>query len=136
MPNRHTEPSIEDPLDETLEKRLRFETLLSGIAARLLNVAPEDLGSVIQASLAELGALLGSERGGIALFSEDGRSLVLKYGYFAPGASHALYDTDLARPSPGTPASCGPGGPVILRRASEDLPPEAAAERAAAAAIG
>ena len=81
------ESSSIDPLDgsvpPTLEQFLRFERLLADTAARLVNVTPEEMDETIQASVSALGAYLGSEHGGIALFSEDGRSLMFHYGYVA-----------------------------------------------------
>ncbi len=68
---------------------LWFETFLANLAARLLAAPPEDVDGTIQASLQELGAFLASERGGIGLFSEDGSSLVFRYGYFTPESAPA-----------------------------------------------
>ena len=119
-----------------MEALLRFERLLSDTTAQLLNVAPEDLDATIQASLSAVGAYLGSERGGIALFSEDGRSLIYKYGFFVPGTDTALYETDLARAVPWYAGELRAGRRVILPRLPEGLPLDALAERAHVAAIG
>jgi hypothetical protein len=61
----------------TLKERLRFETFLSDLAARLLNIEPEELYPAIRSSIEELADILGDERGGIAQFSGDGGSLFL-----------------------------------------------------------
>jgi formate hydrogenlyase transcriptional activator len=120
----------------TVEALLRFERLLSDATAQILNVAPEDVDATIQTSLSAVGAYLGSERGGIALFSEDGRSLIYKYGFFVPGTDTALYETDLARAVPWYAGELRAGRRVILPRLPEGLPPDALAERAHVAAIG
>ncbi len=113
-----------------------FETFLTDLAARLLAAPPEDVDRTIQASLQELGAFLGSERGGIGLFSEDGSSLVFRYGYFTPEAPRQLFEADLARALPWYVAELRAGRPVIVRRVPDDMPPEAEAERAIVVALG
>ena len=132
--------STEAPLDgspqPTLEELLRFERLLSDTAARLLNVAPEEMDATIHVSVSALGAYLGSDRGGIALFSDDGRSLAFRYGYFAAGTSPALFETDLALALPWYVGELREGRAVILPHLPEALPPEAVAERAFASGIG
>jgi transcriptional regulator with GAF, ATPase, and Fis domain len=135
-----TSPSLQtpptDPSRPAPEKRLRFETFLSNVAAELLNARPEDLDDAIQASVVEFGAYVGSERGGVALFSEDRRSLYFKYGYFAPGASTLLYETDLAQALPWYIAGVREGRTMIFRGDVDELPPEAEGERRVVAAMG
>jgi transcriptional regulator with GAF, ATPase, and Fis domain len=128
------------PLDDSAqlapEQLVRFERLLSNTAAQLLNVAPDEMDGTIQASISELGAYLGAERGGIALFSEDGRSLTFKYGYFAAGVNADLYVTDLAQALPWYAGELRAGRAVIVPRVPHGFPPEAVAELEFAAAIG
>ena len=95
---------------------LWFETFLADLAARLLAAPPEDVDRTIQASLQELGAFLGSERGGIGLFSEDGSSLVFRYGYFTPEAPRQLFEADLAQALPWYVGELRAGRPVIVRQ--------------------
>ena len=94
------------------------------------------MDETIQASVSALGAYLGSDRGGIALFSEDGRSLAFRYGYFTAGADPALFETDLAQALPWYVGELREGRPVILPHLPEALPPEAVAERAFSSRIG
>jgi transcriptional regulator with PAS, ATPase and Fis domain len=136
MESTSTEAPREGFTQPTVEELLRFERLLSDTAARLLNVAPEEMDATIQVSVSALGAYLGSERGGIALFSEDGRSLLFQYGYFAPGVKTDLFDMDLARALPWYGGELRAGRPVIVPHAPEGVPVEALEERAAIAAIG
>jgi len=119
-----------------VEDRLAFETFLADLAARLVDVAPETFGRTLTESLSALGTFLGSERGGIGLFSEDGSSLRYEYGYFSPGAPTALFEADFAKALPWYAAELRAGRMVVLRRSTEELPPEAQAERAAVAALG
>jgi transcriptional regulator with PAS, ATPase and Fis domain len=134
------ESSSIDALDTfsppTVVELLRFERLLSDAAARLLNVAPEEMDETIEASVSALGAYLGSEHGGIALFSEDRCSLVFRHGYFAPGVSPYLLGVDLAAALPWYGAALRAGRPVILPHLPLDLPPEAAEERELTVAVG
>ena len=115
---------------------LWFETFLANLAARLLAAPPEDVDGTIQASLQELGAFLASERGGVGLFSEDGSSLVFRYGYFARGAPRDLFGADFAQVLPWYVGELRAGRPVIFRRVPDDVPPEAEAERAVVVALG
>jgi transcriptional regulator with GAF, ATPase, and Fis domain len=108
---------------------LEFDTFLSDLAARL-NVAPDETDDAIQSSLDRLRGLLRSERGGIALFSEDGQSLLYRYAYAAHGESREYHGTDLAQTFPWYVGELRAGRSVILRCAPEDVPTEAAAERA------
>jgi GAF domain-containing protein len=94
------------------------------------------MDATIQVSVSSLGIYLGAGRGGIALFSEDGRSLAFKYGYFAPGVKTDLFDMDLARHLPWYAGELRAGRPVIVQRAPEDVPAEAVEERAVVAAVG
>jgi hypothetical protein len=93
MPTSTAPPSSGTP---GFEESLEFETLLSNLAARFLDIPPEEMDGAIDTSLAEVGAFLGSERGGIGLFSEDGRTLKFAHGYFAPGAPNDHFEANLA----------------------------------------
>jgi PAS domain-containing protein len=132
MPTRTAPPSSGTP---GFEESLEFETLLSNLAARFLDIPPEEMDGAIDTSLAEVGAFLGSERGGIGLFSEDGRSLRFAHGYFAPGAPKDHFEADLAEVLPWYAGEVREGRSIVWRSA-EDIPPEATAERAVVAALG
>jgi transcriptional regulator with GAF, ATPase, and Fis domain len=125
----------EPPVELALEDHLGFEMLLSDLAARLIDIAPEDFERTVTESLQRLGAFLRSERGGIGLFAEDG-SLRFQYGYFTPGAPTLYFGEDFARILPWYAAELRAGRLVIVRRSADELPPEAVAERAAVAALG
>jgi transcriptional regulator with GAF, ATPase, and Fis domain len=127
---------LADPRSAAPGQRLRFEAFLSNVAAGLLDARPEDLDDAIQASVVELGAYLGSERGGVGLFSEDGRSLFYKHGYFAPETTTLFYETDLAQALPWYIAQVRAGRTMIFRGQLDVFPPEAEAERRAVAALG
>jgi formate hydrogenlyase transcriptional activator len=94
------------------------------------------MDDTIQASVSGLGAYLGGERGGIALFSEDRSSLAFKYGYFVPGVNKDLFEMDLARALPWYTAELRAGRPVIVPHVPHGVPPEAATELEFAASIG
>ena len=129
------ESTLEDPEAPAPAERLRFETFLSSLAARLLNAAPEEVDDVIGRSLVELALFTGADRGGIGQFSEDGRSLRFSHPFARPGFETRLFGGDLAAAHPWYAAELRAGRPVIIPRVPEGLPEEARAEWAYAAAV-
>jgi transcriptional regulator with GAF, ATPase, and Fis domain len=130
-------PSVLDgPDNPALETSLEFEMFLSNLAARLLEVAPEELDSAISESLGGLGVLLDGDRGGIAQFSEDRRSLHFTHPFARSGATTVLFGEDLAAAHPWYAAELRAGRPVIVPRVPEGVPIEATAEWAYAADVG
>ena len=128
--------SPSDGGSQALETSLEFETFLSDLAARLLNVAPEQLDDAIRDSLGDLGVLLGGERGGIAQFSEDGRSLMFTHPFARPGTDTRLFKEDLAAALPWYASELRAARPVVVSRLPEGLPEEARAEWAVVGALG
>jgi transcriptional regulator with GAF, ATPase, and Fis domain len=129
-------PPLKGSGNSALETSLEFETFLSDLAARLLNVAPEQFDGAIRESLRDLAAILGGERGGIALFSEDGRSLQFTYPFGVEGADMRLFKADLAAAHPWYAAELRAGRPVIAPRLPDGVPEEARAEWAHVMALG
>ena len=129
-------PTLEGPNGDTLEERLHFERFLSNLAARFLNVAPDELDDTIQGSLEEFVNILGAERGGLAQFSEDGRALLFTHGYAAPHVTQHLMGADLALALPWYAGQLREGHAVLQPRLPDDLPDEAQAEKAWTASVG
>ena len=86
-------------------------------------MAAQEIDKTIQASVSALGAYLGSDRGGIALFSEDGRSLAFPGTDTSPRErSPALFETDLAQALPWYVGEVREGRPLISRALPEGAP--------------
>ena len=68
-----------------LEERLRFETLLSDLSARFINLAADDVDNEIEAVLGRIVEFLGLDRSTIFQFSEDGTAMLVSHCWAAPG---------------------------------------------------
>jgi formate hydrogenlyase transcriptional activator len=72
------------PVDE-LEERLRFETLLSDLSARFINLPAEDVDKEVEAVLSRIVEFLGLDRSTIFQFSEDETIMQVSHCWAAPG---------------------------------------------------
>ncbi len=68
-----------------LEELIKFEKLLSELAAELVNLPPNRIDEEIEHGLELVGEFLGADRGGISQFSEDKKTLKLTHRYVRPG---------------------------------------------------
>ena len=108
-----------------LEERLRFETLLAELSARLIHVEAGGIDAALESGLGRVITVLGMDRGTLDECIDDGRGL--RVSCAGPGVA--------ARPSilaaeafPWTAATLRRGGVVRFRR-STDLPEQAATDR-------
>src|SRR4051812_42474650 len=68
-----------------LEERLRFETLLSDLSVRFINLPADQVDREIEAGLGSIAEALGLDRSTLFQLSEDGKTLVVTHGWAAPG---------------------------------------------------
>ena len=69
-----------------LEERLRFETLLSDLSARFINLPADDVDNEIEAVLGRIVEFLGLDRSTIFQFAEDGTAMLVSHCWAAPGS--------------------------------------------------
>ena len=114
--------------------RLRFEGLLAEVAVRFLSQPSARVDEEIDRALAGLVEVLEVDRCSLALFSAGRRDLTIEYSRARPGVPTVLHQ-ELSAMLPWYARQVSEGRRVQFDSA-RDLPPEAAAERAYAAASG
>ncbi len=113
------------PVAPAIQGRLRFETLLSELSAKFVNVHANNVDSQIESGLRLLVELLDLDRAGLGQVSADGQQFVVTHSYQLPGIpSSARLVLHSQFP---TYATMLRQGKVI--RMPQDLPPHAAPER-------
>jgi hypothetical protein len=121
--------------DLTLEERLQFEELVSDLAARLINVPPNNVDREITYGLQRLIEFLEADRCSLSEFSGDTASLCVTHSYQRPGIEPTpgwimseripWYTTRMRR-----------GLPIIAHHLPEGFPEEAVSERQYIRTIG
>ncbi len=109
------------------EDRLRFESLISELSARFVNISPEEVEGEINHWLERITEFFGADRCTLGLFSEDGTQLTRAFEFHLDGVEPApvsLSNDQL----PWYLAQLTQGNPVVINRV-EDLPAEAEKER-------
>jgi signal transduction histidine kinase len=113
------------PLVPSIEERVQFESLLSELSSKFVNLAADEVDSEIESGLRCIVESLGIDRSGFGEVSADGTQFVITHSYQLPGVPpsprrnlHSLFPTyaEMIRQ-----------GKVV--RVPDDLPPEATAER-------
>ena len=115
-------------LRDLLGERLQFEILVARLSATFIHLPPEQIDSQIENALRQLVEFLGIERSSLGQFSEDGRALWVTHSYTIPGFAR-FPRADLAPIWPWYTAQIRKGQVLRFTRLTEELPPEAAAER-------
>jgi transcriptional regulator with GAF, ATPase, and Fis domain len=115
--------------EQELEERVRFEKLLCALATTFVNSPSDEIDKGIEHGLELIVRFLGADRGAVAQFSEDERTLEVTYSYIAPGGKpspittitederHLWYTETLRN-----------GEMVVLENLPDDLPKEAVVE--------
>ncbi|MHC4997974.1 MAG: sigma-54-dependent Fis family transcriptional regulator, partial [Planctomycetota bacterium] len=76
-----------------LEKVIRFEKLLSTLAAAFTNLPPDRVDHEIERGLGLVAEFLGADRAGISQYSEDRKILQLTHRYVTEGSAPHQLDT-------------------------------------------
>ena len=113
------------PLAPSFEERVQFESLLSELSSKFVNLAASEVDSQIESGLRRIVEFLGIDRSGFGEVSADGRQFIVTHSYQLPGVPpsprlnlHSLFPTyaEMIRQAK-------------VVRVPDDLPPEATAER-------
>jgi len=115
-----------------LEERLRFETLLSDLSAKLIHVEAGGLDAALEGALRQMVVFLGVDRGNLDEYSE-GR-LGVRVSWAEPGVE-TLPSILQAGQFPWTAGTLRRGGVVRFPR-TDALPEEAATDRASYERLG
>jgi formate hydrogenlyase transcriptional activator len=129
-----TDVSERRRLVDELEERLRFETLLSEISARFINLTADDVDKEVETMQGRIVQFLGLDRSTLFQLSDDESTLEITHCWAAPGfaSTKGLIPRDLV------PWGLGKalGGETIVFSSLEDLPDEAAEDKATFRKIG
>ncbi len=129
-----TDVSERRRLIDELEERLRFETLLSELSARFINLPTDDVDKEVEAALGRIVAFLGLDRSTIFQFSEDETIMQVSHAWAAPGfeSLKGLIPRDVFPWALGRVLQ----GHTIVYSCVDELPEEAARDKAAVRGIG
>jgi transcriptional regulator with GAF, ATPase, and Fis domain len=111
---------------QSLEDRIRFGNLISNLSARF--ISPEYLDWEIDHVLEQIVSYLAADRGSLAQFDTEERSIFPTHTYVRAGAPPVL-QVDLSTEFPWYTAERRAGHVKIFPHLPEGLPPEAEAER-------
>ena len=116
-----------------MEERLRFETLLSDLSLRFINLPVDDVDKEIEAVLGRIVEFLGLDRSTIFQFSEDGTAMLVSHCWAAPGfeSLRGLIPRDVF---PWRSPGCSRGRHCL--RFVDELPEEAAQDKATIRRVG
>ncbi|MFZ9033381.1 MAG: sigma 54-interacting transcriptional regulator [Anaerohalosphaeraceae bacterium] len=126
-----TDYSIEDlEVIFQLEKVIRFEKLLSTLAAAFTNLPPDQVDHEIKRGLGLVAEFLGADRAGILNYSDDRQTLELTHRYVAEGIAPHPFETLNAKDmSLWYKKTLETMGVVVFENLPDDLPSEAKFER-------
>jgi PAS domain S-box-containing protein len=116
--------------EEALERRLKFETLVTNVSTNFINCPVETIDEGITATLEEIAAFFGANRGLLILFSDDMRTVTNTHGWRADPADSpidALQKFSLDR-FDGYVSVLKRLEPIVISKL-EDIPPDWSAER-------
>jgi formate hydrogenlyase transcriptional activator len=110
---------------KSLEERLRFETLLSEISTRFINLPPDRIDSGIEDAQRRICELLGLDRSTLWQASEGAPgSMHLTHWHLPSGRPSPPEEMDASQFFPWTTQKVRDGEPVIISKLT-DFPPEA-----------
>jgi PAS domain S-box-containing protein len=119
-----------------LEQRLRFETLISGLSARFVNVFSEEVDGEIENALQQVLGYFQVDRCGLLGFSSDRKSLHVTHGVYDEGIARISSDVDLVRLFPWAYERLVTQGEYVSVSRMSELSPEAERDRQSWAAMG
>ena len=122
-------------LEEQLDERVRFEALLADLSAAFVSLRSDDVDAHIERGLRQVAEFLDLDRSTFGEMSEDNRQLLTTHSYVAPGIPpfpRVILDTQF----PWLANRLRQGEMIRFARLPDELPKEAAAERAHCAQVG
>lgn len=132
MAGSHTDITDRKRADDALQERLAFEKLISDISTQFVNLGPGEIDSGIQHALEATGRFTGADRGYVVLLSGNGTSVSNIHEWCAPGImpQRDRIQGQVSDIAPWTIERIKRTEIVNIPRVG-DLPPEAAADKAA-----
>jgi GAF domain-containing protein len=127
-------PSNTD-IQAELEDRLRFETLLTEISARFVNLSPDQVDREIEHALRCLVEALHADRSALGRLTEDGGDFVVTHSFASSGIKAFPLLASLTAEVPLLSRTLLSGRPFVLNRLA-DLPEESEKDRRFFMSIG
>jgi diguanylate cyclase (GGDEF)-like protein/PAS domain S-box-containing protein len=113
---------------ESLQHRLEFEKLISGISTTFLNITPEDLDRGIRDALESVARFIGADRAYVYSISDDGNMASMTHEWSLDSSLRRGLEGDVPMAAfPWTRRILAHLDSVAVR--TDDMPPEAAQER-------
>jgi two-component system, LuxR family, sensor kinase FixL len=127
---RRSGPTADDRsrLQDLLNERLRFETLLSRLSTTFIHLPAEDVDGLIERGLHQIVEFLGIDRSSLYQFSGNGDELVVTHSSATAGFA-AFPRMNVAAMLPWYAAKLRRGEVLRFSRLPDELPPEAVNER-------
>lgn len=117
-------------------ERIRFETLLSDISARLTALKPDEIDEEINHAFEQIGRILGADRCGLLELNADKESVTVTHAWYDEGLERISGITNLARIFPWSFERLFVQGEVVSIPNVADLPPAADRDRETFTAMG
>lgn len=115
-------------MKEFLEERVRFETLISALSAKFVNLPPEEVDEAFDECLENLVDFLGCDRISIAEFSDDTTTLYVTHSY-ARRTFEPFANTSIGNLFPWYTEELRCGEMIVFSNLPDSLPDEAKAEK-------
>ena len=110
---------------QKLEERIRFESFISDISARFVNIRPDQVDGEIERALQEVLEIIQADRCALLGISPGGRSIYVTHAAYAEGIKQFPGDMDLAELFPWSLERLIRQGKYIVISGTADVPPEA-----------
>ena len=120
--------AVDTDLQAALEDRLRFETVLTELSARFVNLPPERVDEEIEEALRRLVGVLRVDRTALGRLTEDGGDFVVTHSFALPGVVAFPLIPSLATMAPLLSRTLLNGQPFVMARLA-DLPAEGEVDR-------
>ena len=120
----------------TSSGRVEFETLLSNISAQLIAVDPERLAQTVQVALDKVRQFFGADRCALLSVSDDTKTVLVAYASYSEHATRVSGEINLAELYPWFWKRLVVDRVPVILSDLDELPPEAAFDRASTESLG
>jgi transcriptional regulator with GAF, ATPase, and Fis domain len=117
-------------------ERMRFETMISDISARLVALEPDEIDEEINRAFEQLGRLFGAHRCGLLELEADNESVLVTHAWYDQGLERISGSSNLASLFPWSYERLFVRGEVVSVSNVADLPPAADRDRETFTAMG
>jgi len=131
-----TSAQCERRKDDSRNRHLRFERLISDLSARFVNIAPDQVDGEIEAALKQVLDFFQVDRCGLLGTRPDKKFAYVMHACYGEGIARVAGDINLAVLFPYNYEKLFVQGVPVITTKLEDMPPEAETDRQTYAAMG